>query len=320
VAGLAVVLVLAAWVVQELWGESTWLTAFVTYAPPLLYLTLPAGALLLALLCFDLRAVGYSLLGGLLCLATVVRPTVRLAAPQAPATPTICVMTWNVHDRLDRLDEIRAAIFAEDPDIVCLQEANAPRFAECWPRADSVQTGTGLILTRGRIEDSRVIRLVEEDHYLRSLMEARVKLPEGTVDVLAVHLYSYQLAAALKRPSKDAARDLAEGAVAMRTVQVDRILDWVESHRRRAIVAGDFNTPPRGRLYRRLASLLTDGFAAAGSGFGWTFPSSHPLLRIDYVWTTPDLRPLRCHVPPGGPSDHLPVVVEVALPPAQGPP
>jgi endonuclease/exonuclease/phosphatase family metal-dependent hydrolase len=38
-----------------------------------------------------------------------------------------------------------------------------------------------------------------------------------------------------------------------------------------------------------------------------------PLVRIDYVWHTPDLRALRCQTGPDGGSDHLPLQAELAL-------
>ena len=79
------------------------------------------------------------------------------------------------------------------------------------------------------------------------------------------------------------------------------------------IVAGDFNNPPRGLLYGRLAEQWTDAFAQAGWGSGFTFPAHFPLMRIDYLWLSPSLRAVDCYTLGTRASDHLPVVADILL-------
>jgi vancomycin resistance protein VanJ len=313
IAMLATALVIVVWGIQEVWGESHWLTVYITYAPPIVYLAIPGFALLMALLCLDLKAVLWGLVAATLCLVGVARPSLPLGS-QRPAGKPVRVVTWNVHDRYNDLASIRAELERLDPDIVCLQEANAPPFRGCWPKAESVQTDSLIILTRGKIERHRVIKVRHREHYLRPLLEADISLEGMKLTVLDLHLYSYQLAAALKRPSKERARELTESAIEMRTLQIEQVTRWLEMQATPAIVAGDFNTPPRGRLYTRLAQTATDSFAAAGKGFGWTYPHSHPILRIDYIWLTGDLRAIRCGPARVGPSDHLPIVADIVVP------
>jgi endonuclease/exonuclease/phosphatase family metal-dependent hydrolase len=62
-----------------------------------------------------------------------------------------------------------------------------------------------------------------------------------------------------------------------------------------------------------MAGQLTDAFAAVGSGYGWSFPRPVPLWRIDYAWLSSDVKPLNCRTLAVGPSDHYPVVVDVAI-------
>jgi len=308
---IAVAAVIAVWGVQEVWGESHWFTALLTYAPPALYLAIPAAALLVAALCFDLRAAGWALIAAGLCLLGLAQPSLHLPGASKPTGKTIRVVTWNVHDRLQDCDVLRAELERLRPDIVCLQEASSPRFRDCWPDAEWTHADSLLILTRGRITRHRTIELQPQKHHLRPLLEADVALDGEKFTVLNVHLYSYQLAAALKHPFAEHAREVAEGAVEMRTLQVEEALAWLERQNSRAIVAGDFNTPPRGRLYKRLARTATDSFRAAGTGFGWSFPRSRPVLRIDYIWVSRDLQPLGCRRLRGGPSDHRAVVADV---------
>ena len=313
-AKLAFALIVAVWGIQEIWGESHWVSAMVTYAPPIIYLAIPAVALLVASLCLDLKALLWALAAAGVCLLGVARPSLPLRRAEAPPGKTLRLVTWNLHDSYRQLPEIRTVLARLDPDIVCLQEANARGFRECWPGADAVQADSLLILTRGEIERHRAIRLQRSGHYIRPLLEAEIALDGKRVSVLNIHLYSFQLAAALKHPSREKAREVTEGAIEMRSLQVEEVTDWLTAQSTPAFAAGDFNTPPRGRLYGRLADVATDSFAAAGKGFGWTFPHSRPVLRIDYVWLTPDLKPLHCRRLRVGPSDHLPVVAEVVVP------
>jgi vancomycin resistance protein VanJ len=315
VAGLAFVLIVAVWGTQEVWGESHWLGAMVTYAPPILYLLIPAFALLMAVLCRDLRALLWALVAGGVCLLGPARPVIPSRHAEPPPGGTLRIVTWNIHDQLQRIPEMRSVLEGLDPDIVCLQEANARRFREeCWPGADAAQADSLIILTRGKIERHDDIRLERRGHYIRPLLEAEITLDGNPVNVLNIHLYSFQLAAALKNPTREKARKVTQGAIEMRTLQIERVTDWLTSQRTPAFVAGDFNTPPRGRLYGRLTDVATDAFAAAGNGFGWTFPHSHPVIRIDYIWLTSDVKVVHCRPLRAGPSDHLPLVADVVVP------
>jgi vancomycin resistance protein VanJ len=63
------------------------------------------------------------------------------------------------------------------------------------------------------------------------------------------------------------------------------ILERVQTSLEPVVICGDFNTPPRGRLYRAFSSRLTDAFAARGFGFGFSYRSDLPVLQIDYLFT-----------------------------------
>ncbi|MBN1966097.1 MAG: endonuclease/exonuclease/phosphatase family protein [Anaerolineae bacterium] len=83
-----------------------------------------------------------------------------------------------------------------------------------------------------------------------------------------------------------------------------------------AVILGDFNLSDQSDNYRRLTGAgLIDAFRAAGWGLGATWPADpplpFPLVRIDYVWHTPDFYPLRAWTGPAWGSDHLPVVADL---------
>lgn len=84
--------------------------------------------------------------------------------------------------------------------------------------------------------------------------------------------------------------------------------------RARSVIVGDMNARPHEDAVKRLiAGGLVDVPAAHGLGETYTFASGDPYQRIDYIFTSPDVRSVSASVPPTLASDHLPVVATVRL-------
>jgi endonuclease/exonuclease/phosphatase family metal-dependent hydrolase len=99
-----------------------------------------------------------------------------------------------------------------------------------------------------------------------------------------------------------------------------------------AVLLGDFNVVPNSGVYQRLLTRgLVDAFAESGKGPERTFPvrfantprplrgrtvslKTPPLVRLDYVWHTPDIRSVATWVGDDTGSDHLPVLSRLAIP------
>lgn len=79
------------------------------------------------------------------------------------------------------------------------------------------------------------------------------------------------------------------------------------------VVGGDFNIPPGSIYAMPLEKRFKDAFAEAGSGYGFTFPTKFPWLRLDRFYFSRGVRPLRCSVGPNFGSDHLPVFAEIEI-------
>jgi endonuclease/exonuclease/phosphatase family metal-dependent hydrolase len=85
------------------------------------------------------------------------------------------------------------------------------------------------------------------------------------------------------------------------------------------VFCGDLNASPASRVYRRLASVLTDVQRAAPRRLRRaraTFSSRRPLLRIDHIFVSAHLKVLSSVVPDQSifqrASDHLPVYADLA--------
>jgi len=93
--------------------------------------------------------------------------------------------------------------------------------------------------------------------------------------------------------------------------------DWLDHPdcRAPAILVGDLNATPSSRCYRKLSeSRLRDAQTIGSEKPRGTFPTRLPVLRIDHVFVSPDLRVVSTLVSRSPlariASDHLPLAVE----------
>jgi endonuclease/exonuclease/phosphatase family metal-dependent hydrolase len=80
------------------------------------------------------------------------------------------------------------------------------------------------------------------------------------------------------------------------------------------VIAGDFNLPGQSFLFRRYLSSYQDGFEEAGRGFGYTFPTRFPWMRLDRILAGEHLRFGAFETGCGRTSDHHCVVAELTSP------
>lgn len=102
-------------------------------------------------------------------------------------------------------------------------------------------------------------------------------------------------------------------ATGTRAIHVSELFGIMNRVKGPLILAGDFNTPPRGHIYGLFADNFQDSFRASGWGFGYSFHSDLPVMRIDHIFVRKGLRPINCFVPPLAGSDHRPVVADIAF-------
>ena len=92
----------------------------------------------------------------------------------------------------------------------------------------------------------------------------------------------------------------------------EALLERIENEALPVVAVGDFNMPARGRIYRRVASALTDAHVESGSGYGFTFPGATrnplalfgPWMRLDYLFSNDKLQPIWSEVEAKRPSQH----------------
>lgn len=275
-----------------------------------------SGAIVLALATF----------GALLAGCT--HPTTAATAAAAP----LRVMTYNIRSGNGNLAGTAAAIRAQAPDVVALQEVDVH-----WaPRSDFADDATALARQLGMqvrfapiyiIPDSSrstprefgvalltrfPITAFSNDTLTRLSTQVENPVPapapgllDATIDVhgTPVHVLNTHL---------DYRRDPT-----VRVQQVREMLAHVDTTVP-TIVFGDMNASPSAQELQPLLARLHDAWIA-GSGAGDTYPADAPMERIDYVLVSPQFHVRSATVPVTEASDHRPVVAELELAPSTVP-
>lgn len=100
-----------------------------------------------------------------------------------------------------------------------------------------------------------------------------------------------------------------------RVAQARRVREVIGSPEAPVILCGDLNAAPETPEVRQIGRGLVDAWARAGRGGGRTFNARLPVVRIDYVFSSPELVATNATVLNTKGSDHRPVVVDLSLEP-----
>jgi endonuclease/exonuclease/phosphatase (EEP) superfamily protein YafD len=226
-------------------------------------------------------------------------------------------MTWNVEGLEGNPEGVLAAIRLEAPDVLLLQEVSlargpdpVPWLRQRLPGWHSVHGADVAVFSPHPLGPARRLAL-EPTSLGRVALQVPARVSGKTVQIVTVHFNTGLPHRGHERAWNHPRRNMQEAA-AVRAAQTDHLVRIVSEARRPLVVGGDFNSPPDSYGCRRLQESLQSAFACAGSGFGWSFPSSQPLLRIDHLFASRDLQVLSCRVLPTSASDHRPLVADFA--------
>ena len=301
-------------------GEGWWLTTLLTYVPQCVFLI--PGLLLLPFALGKRRRRALAWLGGAL-LVYLLLDGWHLSLPAAPRTSpetSIVLLTYNIESGTQGVDGLAAAIRSVSPDVVCLQEASAaftlrdpmPRLQRLLPEWHfALYADTAIGVRGGTIDSQEALRFPVPGSF-RAAQLVKVTLKGRHITLATTHLATAMHGETLTRNRRGMPTYL-ERTAAVRRIQLDALLARTDTVRGPLILCGDFNTPPRGVEYARLTGRFTDAFAAVGNGFGWSFSTVHPLLRIDYVWCGKGVRPVEARILDWKHSDHRPVLATLGI-------
>lgn len=222
------------------------------------------------------------------------------------------VMTINIAGSEFGVTGLVDTVIRENPDILMLQEAK-PNYG----KEDALKAIVDYGDTHGirwYVEHAADVAILSRypltnvrDRLLIYGMNRRMIRADADINGRGVTVACVHLATNVWGASNSKLWKYLCGSAAARLTQARSITSTLPATC--TLVAGDCNLPPRGTAFGMIANRYPDSFQSA-SGFGYTFPARMPIMRIDHVFASPDLVPLRWRSVNTGSSDHLAVVVD----------
>lgn len=309
-AALAAVAILIAVV-----GEGWWLGTVLLYVPRL---PLLAPLVVCAPLALRRRTrVVFAIQAAIAIAVVLVLSGPHVSFASASHAPTVRVFSYNVwYGRRGPVELIDREIDAAGAQIVLLQAMSGPvarhlreKLGDGW----SFHSTTEFFLAT-RFPVVAADSEHDDDRYVQYTLDT----PLGLLDVFNTHPYSprsgifelrKQSKALLSDGPSDEAVETVDANAARRASQVAALAGAAKAAKHPVVIAGDTNLPEWSALYREHLARWQDGFAQAGTGFGYTFPANRglPWMRIDRILAGPELRFTSFTVGSRSGSDHCPV-------------
>ncbi len=238
-------------------------------------------------------------------------PLIPGAAGAVDGKPLLRVMTLNC--AVFRYGNPAADIALWQPDVVLLQDAFPYQVKQI---ADVLYSGHGDYrehLTNGIVTRGKILREIRNPN--QRSQQVTIQLPGGrSMEVVNVHLDS--AATDLRFWNRATWRAHRTKRVLRRNelTLVQQILEQTTAFRDTPILlGGDFNAPANDMVHRQLDRDFVDAFARAGMGWGNTFQRRFPILRIDLLYASRQLVPVRSKTVTTRHSDHRMVIADFLM-------
>lgn len=228
---------------------------------------------------------------------------------------SIRVMTYNIQygkglDGIQDLNRIAEIIKESNADIIGLQEVerlssrsnfiNQTKFlAEKLNMyavfSPALKIGTfqygNAVLSRFPIIDAQKVSIKSQQEP-RNILMTKIDLFGQEIVFISTHLGLSQ---------------------AERLEHVNKIITSLTPHNLPTILVGDWNSRPNSKEVQKIKAILNDNHQLAGSNKGYTFPSKQAEARIDYIFTSSDIKVFNNQTIKTYVSDHLPVISDIKI-------
>jgi len=237
-------------------------------------------------------------------------PMPGLAMPYQ-GRPVIRVATLNCSSF--RFGNPATELAAWQPDIVLLQEVfpyQVQQIANALdgPKSEWRVNLTNAVLTRWKIER-------EINDPIRRKQQVTIVTPSGKkIEVINVHLATAATDLRLWRMAVWIGH--RNNRVTHRqelSQDLQQLRNTTQFPATPTVFGGDFNSTASDGIHKQLTGDFVDAFAAAGTGLGNTFQRRIPFMRIDYLYGSRELTPVRCLTVTTRHSDHRMVIADFLL-------
>jgi endonuclease/exonuclease/phosphatase family metal-dependent hydrolase len=267
---------------------------------------------------------------------------------QAKSINQVRILSWNVNNFLsqdvsnsNKINEMLDFIKSANADIICFQDYSSTNFPLAKATTENIKSITGLPFSffsetdpnNGVIIFSRWPFLkqtsipyynIESPEYIQWV---EIQTPSKLLRVYNTHLSSMGIhveltnnnnSSRLKFVKYDQAILMQRDKLSriaffdkMHTVQADLVKKSLDSCNIPFIYTADLNAVPSSYVYHHIRSGLNDAFIEKGWGFGKTYDSLSPTLRIDVLFTSPGIKTVQYFSPHLHLSDHYPIITDI---------
>lgn len=309
-------------------SESWWLGTMVVYLPRAPWV-FPALILIPLSVRWGWKPVVINIAAGLLALGPVMnwqtggffRPAVDRNAYR------LTVVSCNVQSFRPKFDQVVLELERIGPDVVLFQEAfeDHALLATVFDGWNVHRVNEYLVASKLPL---KFISTTFVPGFERvTAVRYEVETPMGPVTVFNVHQTSPRHSLTELKPWSPLT------GTGVETVEQETTLRDVEAMKTRAytapegldqpvVIAGDFNMPNDSSLFRKHWGSLTDAYALASVGYGYTspctgnklWPVNTPWAQVDHILANQDWQVERCWIGTSAGSDHRLIAAQLRLP------
>lgn len=231
------------------------------------------------------------------------------------------VLTFNNKYNDYGLEEVKNYIKSFNADVIFLQESGYSGLgnSDFEEMKYSLHNRRISFFSKYQIVEQDTIPLIDKG----KSVYADVIIKGKRMRFINVYLEPFQLHKSMVKPTEDLEENGTKAKSLVRRFmpvfrkheeQVQILKNFIEKSPYPVILAGDFNSVPNSYEYYTISGVLKDCFLESGKGFGTSFHDYKIPIRIDYVFSSENLKSTYYQVDRSHKlSDHYPVLVKFSL-------
>ena len=231
------------------------------------------------------------------------------------------VLTFNNKYNDYGLEEVKNYIKSFNADVIFLQESGYSGLgnSDFEEMKYSLHNRRISFFSKYQIVEQDTIPLIDKG----KSVYADVIIKGKRIRFINVYLEPFQLHKSMVKPTEDLEENGTKAKSLVRRFmpvfkkheeQVQILKNFIEKSPYPVILAGDFNSVPNSYEYYTISGVLKDCFLESGKGFGTSFHDYKIPIRIDYVFSSENLKSTYYQVDRSQKlSDHYPVFAEFSF-------
>lgn len=231
------------------------------------------------------------------------------------------VLTFNNKYNDYGLEEVKNYIKSFNADVIFLQESGYSGLgnSDFEEMKYSLHNRRISFFSKYQIVEQDTIPLIDKG----KSVYADVIIKGKRIRFINVYLEPFQLHKSMVKPTDDLEENGAKAKSLVRRFmpvfkkheeQVQILKNFIEKSPYPVILAGDFNSVPNSYEYYTISGVLKDCFLESGTGLATSFHDYKIPIRIDYVFSSENLKSTYYQVDRSQKlSDHYPVLVKFSL-------